>query len=95
MEALYVALLAALCNLNTAATVWTLAVPLVVTSFALMLGNWCAAPAQLMLLHPAMIDPNYFTAAGVWTDSLCLSVECCFLSHKLDHTHCFAVLGHR
>ena len=58
MEALYFALVVALCYLNTAATVWTLAVPLVITSFALMLGNWYAAPGQLMPLHAAMIDPD-------------------------------------
>lgn len=55
MEALYIALLVALCYLNTAATIWTLLVPLVITSFALMLGNWYATSAQLMALHPATL----------------------------------------
>ncbi|KAL3145753.1 hypothetical protein ABBQ38_015132 [Trebouxia sp. C0009 RCD-2024] len=40
MELLYFALVTALWHLNTAATVWTLVVPLVITSFALMFGNW-------------------------------------------------------
>lgn len=55
MEALYIALVVALCHLNTAATVWTLILPLVITSFALMLGNWYAAPAQLIPWQPAAV----------------------------------------
>lgn len=39
-EVAYVGLVALLCQMNPAATVWTLVVPLVVTSLALMLGNW-------------------------------------------------------
>ena len=40
LEAVYIALVACLWHVNQAATVWTLIVPLMVTSFALMLGNW-------------------------------------------------------
>lgn len=40
METLYIALTVALWHLNTAATVWTLVMPLLITSFALMFGNW-------------------------------------------------------
>jgi len=40
LEAVYIALVACLWHINQAATVWTLIVPLMVTSFALMFGNW-------------------------------------------------------
>ncbi len=40
LEAVYIALVAGLWHINQAATVWTLIVPLMVTSFALMFGNW-------------------------------------------------------
>lgn len=40
LEAVYIALVARLWHINQAATVWTLIVPLMVTSFALMFGNW-------------------------------------------------------
>ena len=55
MEALYIALVVALSYLNTAATVWTLLVPLMITSFALMLGNWYTVSPHVMPLHPAML----------------------------------------
>lgn len=40
LEASYLALVTILWHINPAATLWTLVIPLVVTSFALMLGNW-------------------------------------------------------
>ena len=40
LEAVYITLVTCLWQVNQAATLWTLIVPLLVTSFALMLGNW-------------------------------------------------------
>ena len=40
LEAVYITLVTCLWQVNQAATMWTLIVPLLVTSFALMLGNW-------------------------------------------------------
>lgn len=40
MEAVYIALVLCLWHINRAATMWTLVLPLVITSFALMFGNW-------------------------------------------------------
>ena len=39
-EAVYIASVTCLWPFNRAATLWTLLVPLVLTSFALMFGNW-------------------------------------------------------
>ncbi|KAA6415275.1 MAG: hypothetical protein FRX49_13637 [Trebouxia sp. A1-2] len=49
-EAVYTALVAFLWHINQAATVWTLIVPLMVTSFALMFGNW----SQHIFINPDM-----------------------------------------
>lgn len=93
MEALYIALVVALCYLNTAATVWTLIVPLVITSFALMLGNWYAAFAQLMpcqlaypqLLSAVVLGHNCMAAIGtVYLKSLALP--------SIDAVHEYAVM---
>lgn len=39
-EALYITVTVLLWHVNKIATVWTLLVPLVISSFALMFGNW-------------------------------------------------------
>lgn len=41
-ELSYCAAMAALWRLNSVATTWVFLVPFVLTSFALMFGNWCA-----------------------------------------------------
>ena len=83
MEALYIAVVVALCYLNTAATVWTLAVPLVITSFALMLGNWYATIARSMPLPLAMIDSGLtLQLASRYTPCVYPTLACCLLSHK-------------
>lgn len=87
MEALYIAMVVALCYLNTAATIWTLAVPLVITSFALMLGNWYAAPAHRMPLHLAMLDTALvLQLASILAPCVCLTLAC----HKLAPQHSLA-----
>ncbi|DBA80504.1 TPA: hypothetical protein ACH3X1_007775 [Trebouxia sp. C0004] len=50
LEAVYIALVACLWHINRAATVWTCIVPLMVTSFALMFGNW----SQHIFINPEM-----------------------------------------
>jgi len=55
LEAVYIALVACLWHINQAATVWTFIVPLMVTSFALMFGNWCAELAPPAKLNYAVM----------------------------------------
>ena len=66
-EAAYCCMLAALWRLNAVATLWVFLLPFVISSFALMFGNWCAARTHCHRLPVAcyeVVMPSRTVAAS-------------------------------